>query len=373
MKLKIILAIVLALLLVGGLGAIKMLQFKKMMAGASQAVMPPETVSSAIVKQEQWETTLTAIGSITSVQGITVTPDLPGTVREIAFESGAVVAPGDLLVRLDTSAEEAQLRSLEAQVNLARVNLERVRTLRNQNMIAQAELDVAEASVKQYEATADSIRATIAKKTIRAPFAGRLGIRQADLGQYLDTGKPIVSLQSLAPIYAEFSLPQQELSKLKTGMQVRLTTDAYPGQQFEGTLTTINPDLDPATRSVKMQATLKNDDQRLRPGMFARIEVLLPQTREVLVVPATSILSQPFGDSVYIIEPNPTNNAALLARQQFVRTGPLRGDFLVVESGLKEGQKIASAGIFKLRNGITVVENNEIVPPASQTPRPPDS
>lgn len=373
MKLKIILAIVLALLIVGGLGAIKMAQFKKMMAGAAGAAMPPETVSSAIVKEEQWQATLSAIGSIAAVQGINVTPDLPGTVREIAFESGAVVAPGDLLVRLDTSAEEAQLRSVEAQVNLARVNLERVRTLRGQNMIAQAELDVAEATLKQHEATADSIRATIEKKTIRAPFAGKLGIRQVDLGQYLDTGKSIVSLQSLAPIYAEFSLPQQELSKLGAGMQVRLTTDAYPGQAFEGTLTTINPDLDPATRSVQLQATLKNEDQRLRPGMFARIEVLLPDKRDVLVIPATSLLSQPFGDSVYVIEPNPTNNASLQARQQFVRTGPLRGDFLVVQSGLKEGQKIASAGIFKLRNGMPVVENNETVPPASQTPRPPDS
>jgi len=373
MKRKIIVAVLLALLVVGGLGFIKAMQFKKMIDAGKAFASPPESVSTAVVKKEQWQPVLTAIGSITAVQGITVTPDLPGSVREIAFESGAVVKAGDLLVRLDTSAEEAQLRAVEAQVDLARLNLDRVRTLRSQNMIAQAELDAAEATLKQLEATADSIRATIEKKTIRAPFAGKLGIRQVDLGQYLDTGKPIVSLQTLSPVYAEFSLPQQELSKLKTGMIVRLTTDAYPGQQFEGTLTTINPDLDKATRSIKLQATLPNAEQRLRPGMFARVEVLLPEARDVLVIPATAVLSNPYGDSVYVIEPNPTNNAALQARQQFIRSGMLRGDFLVVESGLKEGEKVASAGHFKLRNGMAVVENNTIVPPASAAPRPADS
>jgi membrane fusion protein (multidrug efflux system) len=373
MKRKIIIAVALAVLVVGALGGIKAMQFRKMIEAGKSFAPPPETISSSLVKQEQWQSTLIAIGSVTAFQGINVTPDLPGAVREIAFESGAVVQPGDLLVKLDVSAEEAQLRSVEAQVNLARLNLERVRTLRGQNMVAQAELDVAEATLKQHEATADSIRATIEKKTIRAPFAGKLGIRLVDLGEYLETGTPVVSLQALTPIYAEFSLPQQDLSKLKTGMKVRVTTDAYAGQNFEGTLTTINPDLDRATRSVRLQATLQNEDQRLRPGMFARVEVLLPDLRDVLVIPATSVLSQPYGDSVYIIEPNPTNNAALQARQQFVRTGPLRGDYVAIETGLKEGQKVASAGHFKLRNGLTVVENNNVVPPASTTPRPPDS
>lgn len=373
MKRKIAAAAVLVLLVVGGLGFIKGMQFKKMIAGAKNHAAPPETIASAVVQQENWELTLTAIGSVTAVQGVTVTPDLPGAVREIAFESGAVAKAGDLLVKLDTSAEEAQLRAVEAQVNLARVNLERTKTLRSQNMTAQAELDLAEATLNQQQANADAIRATIEKKTIRAPFGGRLGIRQVDLGQYLDTGKPIVSLQALSPVYAEFALPQQELARLTAGMKVRLTTDSYPGEAFEGALTAINPDLDKATRSVRLQATLDNPQHKLRPGMFARIEVLLPEKRDVLVVPATAILSAPYGDSVYLVEPNPTNSSALLVRQQFVRTGVSRGDFLTIESGLKEGQKIASAGIFKLRNGMAVVENNETVPTASPAPRPRDS
>ena len=207
-----------SLLVLGGLAGVKALQFKKLMAAGKSFAPPPETVSSAVVREEKWQGTLTAIGSITAVQGVTVTPEIPGIIREIAFESGAVVSKGDLLVRLDTSLEEAQLRALEAQEELARLNLARERTLRSQNMVSQSELDTAEATLKQNQGNADAIRATIQKKTIRAPFAGRLGIRLVNLGQYLDTGKPIVSLQSLTPVYADFSLPQQELARLKTGM-----------------------------------------------------------------------------------------------------------------------------------------------------------
>ena len=217
-------------LVFGGLAGVKALQFKKLMAAGNSFAPPPECVSSAVVREEKWQGTLTAIGSITAVQGVTVTPEIAGIVSEIAFESGAVVSKGDLLVRLDTSLEEAQLRALEAQEELARLNLARERTLRSQNMVSQSELDAAEATLKQTQGNADAIRATIQKKTIRAPFAGRLGIRLVNLGQYLDTGKPIVSLQSLTPVYADFSLPQQELARLKTGMSVRVTTDTYPGR-----------------------------------------------------------------------------------------------------------------------------------------------
>jgi membrane fusion protein (multidrug efflux system) len=201
-----------------------------------------------------------------------------------------------------------------------------------------------------------------------------LGIRLVNLGQYLDTGKPIVSLQALEPVYADFSLPQQELARLKAGMQVRVTTDAYPGRQFEGRLTAINPDLDASTRSVGLQATFENPDHLLRPGMFARVEVLLPEEQAVLVIPATSVLSAPYGDSVYVIESKPgkEGTSGLVVRQQFVRTARARGDFLAVDSGLKPGERIVSSGIFKLRNGASVVENNELAPKASETPRPSD-
>jgi membrane fusion protein (multidrug efflux system) len=304
-----------------------------------------------------------------------VTPDIPGTVREINFESGAVVAKGDLLVRLDTSTEEAQLRALEAQLGLAKLNVARERRLFEQKTVPQADLEVAEATLKQSEANADAVRATIEKKTLRAPFAGRLGIRLINLGQYLETAKPIVSLQSLTPIHADFSLPQQELARVTDGMRVRVTTDAYPGREFAGSLTAINPELDSATRSVSLQATFDNADQALRPGMYARVEVMLPEERPVLVIPATSVLSAPFGDSVYVIESKPEKDSGkseLAVRQQFIRTGATRGDFVVVESGLKAGERIVNSGLFKLRNGMSVVENNSLVPKSEKAPTPAD-
>jgi membrane fusion protein (multidrug efflux system) len=373
---KISLAVFVVLLVLGGLAGVKALQIKKLMDSGKSYTEPPEAVSSALVREEKWQGTLTAIGSVMAVQGVTVSPEIPGIISEISFESGAVVSQGDLLVRLDTSLEEAQLRALQAQEELARLNLTRERTLRDQNMVSQAELDAAEATLKQTQGNADAVRATIQKKTIRAPFAGRLGIRLVNLGQYIDVGKPIVSLQSLTPIYADFSLPQQELARLKTGMRVRVTTDTYPDRQFEGTLTAINPDLDPSTRSVGLQATFANPDQLLRPGMFARVEVLLPEEQPVLVIPATSVLSAPYGDSVYVIESKPgkdNGNAQLVVRQQFIRTGHARGDFVSVGSGLKVGERIVSAGIFKLRNGMAVTENNNLSPKNEAAPHPSDS
>jgi membrane fusion protein (multidrug efflux system) len=372
MKSKIAIAILIVLVVAGGIGGIKMLQFKTLMAAGKNFTQLPETISSAEVKEEKWQGTFSAIGSIAAVQGVTLTPDIPGTVREIAFESGAVVAKGDLLARLDTSSEVAQLQAIEAQAELARLNVERERALRAQKMNSQLELDTAEATLKQQMANADAIRATIEKKTIRAPFAGRLGIRLINLGQYLDTGKPIVSLQALSPVYVDFSLPQQNIAQLKTSMRVRVTTDAYAGRQFEGTLTAINPDLDQATRSVGLQGTIENADQTLRPGMYAKVEVLLPEEQQVLVIPATAVLSAPFGDSVYVLEAG-KDKAPATVRQQFVRTGLARGDFISVESGLKPGDRVVSSGLFKLRNGMSVVENNALTPKSERAPHPPDA
>jgi len=376
MRRKIVVAIAIVLSVLGSLAGVRILQIRKLVAAAHSFALPPETVSSFVLREEKWQATLTAIGSITAVQGVTVTPDIPGTVREIAFESGALVSKGDLLVRLDTSSEEAQLRAVEAQTGLARLNVVRARYLRTNNFISQSQLDDAEAALKQTQANADVVRTTIAKKTIRAPFAGRLGIRLVNLGEYLETGKPIVSLQSLDSVYAEFALPQQELARLHTGMRVRLTTDAYAGRQFEGTLTTINPGLDQSTRSIGLQATFDNPEQLLRPGMFARVEVLLPEEQTVLVILATAVLSAPYGDSVYVIESKPAKEQGRtesVVRQQFIRTGPARGDFLSVESGLQSGERVVSSGAFKLRNGMSVVENNELVPHADQAPHLPDS
>lgn len=372
MKLKVILAIVVVLAALGGLGAVKALQIVTLVK--APRTMPPETISSAVARADKWPVSISAVGSITTSQGVNVVAEIPGSVTELAFESGALVEKGALLVRLDTSSEEAQLRALEAQTDLARINAERARKLRVENTVSQSELDTAEANLKQAQANADNIRATIAKKTIRAPFAGRLGIRMVNLGEYVEAGKTtIVSLQALDTVYAEFSLPQQELARLTTGLKVQLTADTYPGRRFEGTLTSLNPDLDATTRAIRLQATFENKEHLLRPGMFVRAEVLLPGESDVLIIPTPAVQSAPYGDSVFVIEPATNGTGGLVVKQQFIRTGRMRGDYVSVEAGLKAGDKVASSGLFKLRNGTSVVENNELIPKTEQAPKPGNS
>lgn len=370
---KIILAAGVVVLVLAGLAAIKATQIRTLIAFGKAFVTPPETVATAVAREEKWQESIPAVGSISAVQGVRLTAEIPGTVAEITFESGAVVAKGDLLLRLDVSTEEAQLRALEAQVEYSHTSLARYQSLRSGGTVSQAELDQAETDLKQKQANADAIRTAIAKKVIRAPFAGKLGIRQINVGEYLEAGKFIVSLHSLAPVYADFSLPQQELARVKTGLAVRVTTDTYPDKQFLGTLTAINPDLDTATRSVRLQGTLANDEQLLRPGMFARIEVLLPDEQPVLAIPATSILSAPYGDSVYVLAPSTNAGGGLIVRQQFIRVGRTRGDFVSVDTGLKPGDRVVTSGMFKLRNGMSVVENNSLTPASEKKPNPSDS
>ena len=374
MKYKVLLGVAIVLVIAGGLGMVKFLQIRALIESAKSFKELPETVSSVEVREEKWQQTIAAVGSITPVQGVEINAEVPGTVVEIAFESGAKVAKGDLLVRLDTTSEAAQLRALEAQTELAELNAKRMRDLRAEKAVSQSELDNAEATLKQFQANADAIRAVIDKKTIRAPFAGRLGIRQVNIGEYVEAGKTsIVSLQALDRVYAEISLPQQDVSRIHEGLQVKLTTDAYPGKVFEGTLTSLNPDLDMATRSVRIQSTFTNDEELLRPGMFARVEVLLPGDQDVLVIPATAVLSAPYGDIVYVINNSTNAPGDLVVKQQFIRTGTRRGDFISVQSGLKAGDKIVRSGMFKLRNGRSVVINNEIVPETELAPRPSNS
>lgn len=331
------------------------------------------SVATAVVRAENWADTLTAVGSVSAAQGVTVAPEIGGAVSEIAFESGALVKQGDLLVRLDTSSEEAQLRAAEAQAELARLNAERNRKLREDNTVSQAELDATEATLKQAQANADAFRAVIAKKNIRAPFAGRLGIRLVNLGEQLNPGTGIVSLQALSPIYVDFSLPQQNFAQLATGLKVQAVSDAYPTNVFCGEIAAVNPDLDAVTRSVRVRAKFENADELLRAGMFVRVTVVLPQEQPVLAVPATAILSATYGDSVYLVVPDKNGSTNLVAQQTLVRTGRAHGDFISVESGLKAGDKVVAAGIFKIRNGAAVREHNEFAPEPSKTPNPPNS
>jgi len=374
MKRQIFIAVGFVLLIFLALAGVKALQIKTMIDFGKTFVPPPETVSSAVATNENWHDTLTAVGSINAEQGVLVSPEIPGTVSEIDFESGASVTKGDLLVKLDASTEEAQLRAAESQVDLARVTAERTRKLQADSTASQSELDQAEATLKQAVANADNIRATIDKKSIRAPFTGQLGIRLINLGEQIDAGKSIVSLQNLSPVFADFSLPQQDLARIATGLTVRVTSDAFPGTNFEGEITAINPDVDATTRNVRLRAKFTNADKLLRPGMFVRAEVLLPGDQSVLVIPSTALLSAPYGDSVFLITPQVTDGKTnLVVQQKFIRTGRSHGDFVSVLSGLSPGDQVVTAGIFKLRNGVNVSVNNTATPEPSLTPHPPNS
>ncbi|MEW8505370.1 MAG: efflux RND transporter periplasmic adaptor subunit [Candidatus Thiodiazotropha sp.] len=357
--------------LIGVPTLIKLKQFETM--GSAEMQMPPETVTSDQVRSARWPNTVAATGTLIAVQGVTVSAELGGKIEEIAFESGDRVETGELLVRIDVSAEVAQLRSAEAAAKLARINLDRNRDLRANKTVSQADLDTAEANFKQAMAQVDNVRATIEKKTIRAPFAGQLGIRQVNLGQIVDQGSPVVTLQTIDPIYVDFSLPQQRYAILKPGTAVRITTDAAPDEIFIGKIIAVNPEIDQMTRSVRVRATLSNQGELLRPGMFANVEVLLPDEQEVLAIPATAVLYAPYGDTVFVIdeiEDEKSGEKQLQLRQQVIRLGKTKGDYVAVETGLKEGERVVTSGVFKLRPKMAVVVDNTLAPEAKMEPTP---
>ena len=374
MKKKIIIAIIGLVVLTGVLGGIKGLQISRMIAQKKQPLA--ETVTTAVAHTENWESVLTSVASLVAVQGVMVSAEMTGKVVQIAFEPGTTVQAGDLLVQQDIAAETAQLRSAEATVALTKITLERARKLLAQNTSSQSVYDNADAQHKQAVAQVDNMRALIAKKTIRAPFTGALGIRLVNLGQILSSGNAIVSLQALDPIFVNFSLPQQQLARISTGLAVRVKTDALPDQEIEGTITAINPQVETATRNIMVQVTVKNTRHRLRPGMFVSVAVVLPEQNSVLAIPATAVLNAPYSDSVFIVEDDKNDKnspPARVVRQQFVRLGLRRGDFAAVIAGLKEGETVVSTGVFKLRNGQAVAVDNTLAPEFKIAPTPKDT
>jgi membrane fusion protein (multidrug efflux system) len=373
MKKPIIFSIIGLIVLIGVLGGVKGLQINRMIAQGKQYVPPPETVTSAAAQSTTWPSVLTAVGSLEAVQGVMVTAELTGKVVKIAFEPGSAVKAGDLLVQQDTTSEAAQLRSAEASMELARLNLERAKELLPEKVITPSNYDSVEAEYKQAAAQVDAIRATIAKKTIRAPFAGRLGLRLINLGQTLNDGDTIVSLQAMDPIFVNFQLPQQELAKIRQGLPVKLTSDALPGETIEGSITAVNPQVDNATRNLRAQATVANIRELLRPGMFVNVTLVLPEVQSVLIIPSTAVLYAPYSDSVFIVDDKRNDTGASsgsVVRQQFVRLGEKRGDYITVLSGIKEGETVVSTGAFKLRNGQAVVVDNTLAPEFNLVPKP---
>jgi membrane fusion protein (multidrug efflux system) len=376
MRKRIIATIIGLLIVVALLGGVKGFQINRMIAHGSKSVPPPETVTTIVAQTDSWESRLAAVGSLAAVQGVMVTAELTGKVVQIAFEPGTKVNSGDLLVKQDTSSEAAQLRAAEANVALTRLNLDRLKKLLNQRTIAQSQYDNAEAQYKEGVAQADAIRTIIAKKNIQAPFAGRLGIRLVNLGQILHEGDSIVSLQSIDPIFVNFSLPQQYLAQVQTGLTVRVVSDALPGQVIEGKITAINPEVDTATRNIRIQATVTNHQEHLRPGMFVNVAVVMPDSKNVLAVPATAVLYAPYSDSVFVVEEKQNENTkqpGLVVRQRVLKLGEKRGDFIAVVSGLEPGETIVSTGAFKLRDGQAVAVDNNLAPEFKLAPEPGNS
>ena len=362
-------------LIVGALGFVKFKQIQTAIGQAASFAPPPEAVTTITAVQEQWPETLSAIGSVAAVQGVTVSADLPGTVDRIAFEAGRSVREGEVLALLDTRQEQAQLAAADAQKELARLSLERMQGLLNENVVSRAEFDRATADYRQGDARVGEIRAAIDRKTIRAPFAGILGIRRVNLGQYLSAGDALVTLQSLNPIYVNFGVPQQAMAQVRAGRTVRVTVADQTGVEFTGRVTALDSVVDESTRNVQAQATLANPDGRLRPGMFVQAQVIVGATSTRVSLPASAISYAPFGDSVFVVTDlkDPSGKTYRGVRQQFVKLGGARGDQISILSGVKAGDEVVTSGVFKLRNGAAVQINNTVRPANSPAPKPENS
>ncbi len=372
---RMILMLAVTVTLLGGLGFVKFRQIQTAGAHGASFQPPPEAVTTIVAKREKWPATLNVIGTAAAVQGVTVSADLPGSVARIAFDSGRSVDAGDVLVELDTRQERAQLAAMEAQRDLARINFDRMQQLVKEGVIAQTEYDNATAQQKATEAQVGEIRATIARKTIRAPFSGILGIRQVNLGQYLSAGEAIVPLQSLNPIYVNFGVPQQTAAQVRVGGTLRVSSNDVGGIKFAGRITALDSIVNEATRNFQVQATLANPGGKLRPGMFVQVEIATGVARPVIALPATAINYAPYGDSVYVVSElkDPSGKSYRGVRQQLVKIEGSLGDQVAVVSGVNPGDEVVSSGVFKLRNGAAVQVNNKVQPGNNPAPKPEDS
>jgi membrane fusion protein (multidrug efflux system) len=357
-------------LLAVGLGAVKVAQIKEM--SSQPHVNPTASVSTIQARAENWQPVISSIATLAPVQGVTISADADGALVKVLVENGAAVRAGDLLMEIDTSVENAQLRAAEAQLELARLSAKRSTELIGKDTISQSEVDQTTAQLNQAEANVAALKATIGKKTVLAPFDGRIGIRSVNLGQYVSRGQALVPLQNLNSLYANFNIPQRLLPQLSIGQKVGVKVDAFNGTSFEAIITAINSEVDSATRNVSAQATLQNPGEKLRPGMFVQVEVELPAGEPQIVLPATAIAYAPYGNSVFVVEKMKGKDGKeyLGVRQQFVKVGATRGDLVAVDAGVKAGEQVVTSGVFKLRNSMPVQVNNVVQPSSEVAPHP---
>lgn len=342
------------------------------------------TVSATEATTDKWALVLEAVGTVKAINGIKVTSEVPGVVQSIRFQSSTRAEDGEILVQLRDESDRARLRALEAKAAEAQSDFKRVRRLFQQNNLSESEYDLARSQLAQARANAQAQREEVEKRTIRAPFAGQLGIRQVDIGEFVEPGTPLVTLQQINPIYINFSLPGEKMNLVDQGQNVRASLSAYPEQTFEGSITAVEPAVDPGTRNFNIQATFDNAGGKLRPGMFAEVTVRRPQSEEVVVVPRTAISFNPYGDSVYVIQEKQSEDGGasdgksqdkpeLIVQRRFVETGRVRGTMIAVTEGLKPGERVATSGLLKLRNNARVTINNEVQPPRNTSPTPDNS
>jgi membrane fusion protein, multidrug efflux system len=345
---------------------------KKFMSAMAQ---PPQTVSTATAAMQEWQPQIEAVGSLRAVNGADLAFEVSGIVKELHFNSGDDVAAGDVLVTLRADDDIAKLDALQATSALSQINHQRDQEQFKIKAVSQATLDTDAANLKNAKAQVAEQQAVIAKKTLRAPFTGNLGVRAVDIGQYISAGTTVVTLQALDPIYADFFLPQQAFNQIRLEQAVTIKIDTYPNQDFAGTITAINPKVDPATRNVQVRATLNNPDRRLLPGMYATINVAAGEKQSYVTLPQTAVTYNPYGETVYLVEDkgmDPKGQPQLTARQVFVTAGLKRGDQVAILSGVEDGQTVVTAGQIKLRNGSPLMIDNTIRPTADAAPVPID-
>lgn len=364
---NVLLSLLFILIVVGGLAGAYASQIRMLIAAGESMVPPPDAVSTVEAVQQKWKRSVSAVGTVVAVQGVMVSSEIPGKVVHFSFESGQCVEEGQILVELDASSEQAQLKAAESSFRLAQINLDRSRELLARDAVAQSDFDAAEAQAQQAEAQVENLRAILAKKTLRAPFAGRLGIRQVNLGQFVGSGAPMVSIQSIDPVYVDFYVPQQRLASVKEGYEVEVTSDLQT-EILRGSVSAVAAEIDEATRNVRVRASLPSPDGVLRPGMFVRARVYEPFEAEVTAIPVTSVVYAPYGNSVFVVEENEAG--ATIARQRFIRLGEVRGDYVQVLQGVATGEQVVSNGAFKLRNNVKVKVDNSSSPEIQLDPKP---
>jgi len=359
-------------LLVAVLAFGKFLQIRQLIASAPKP--GPQTVTAAKVENLEWQPALSAVGTLAPVRGVDVTTEIAGLVRNVRFQSGQEVKAGQVLFELNADSDIAQLHALQAAADLSATTLKRDKLQFSAQAISQAQLDADEADLKAKRAQVAQQQATVDKKTIRAPFAGKLGITAVNPGQYLNPGDKLVTLQTIDTVYVDFFVPQKQLSGLSVGQKLNLSADAFPGVQFSAKVTSINPRIDPATRNVQVEATVPNAKRQLLPGMFANVSLEMGEKKKYLTLPQTAITYNPYGSTVFTLAPgkdkDEKGNAQLVATQQFVTTGPTRGDQVAILTGLQEGQTVVTTGQLKLKNGTPATIDNKVLPANSPNPTP---